>query len=201
MDSNKKVCVGCLELIEQDNLVLNEKSMYWHKSCLDNFQRTPKTPQQYLQMQPDQWYSWDPDNSSTPSYPVNISDIVSNVKSNSNTKFNSKYHTQYYFFDKLKEIINIESLLESNQILPETLQEKDKAWEEVIEKINEMDAASQNNQFGEESWEDIKKYPEIKHIEIKNETEALDEFLNLQKELAEPEMVPKKKKLIQKKYL
>ncbi len=192
MDSNKKVCVGCLELIEQENLVLNEKS------CLDNLERIPKS---LKQLQPGQWYTWDPDNSSTPSYPVNISDIVSNVKSNSNTKFNSKYHTQYYFFDKLKEIINIESLLESNQILPETLQEKDKAWEEVIEKINEMDAASQNNQFGEESWEDIKKYPEIKHIEIKNETEALDEFLNLQKELAEPEMVPKKKKLIQKKYL
>ncbi len=201
MDSNKKVCVGCLELIEQDNLVLNEKSMYWHKSCLDNFQRTPKTPQQYLQMQPDQWYSWDPDNSSTPSYPVNISDVVSNVKSNSNTNTKSKYLGYYSFVEKLKEVIYNDSLLEANQILPETLQEKDKAWEEVIEKINEMDAASQNNQFGEESWEDIKKYPEIKHIEIKNETEALDEFLNLQKELAEPEMVPKKKKLKQKKII
>ncbi len=200
MDSNKKVCVGCLELTEQDNLVLNEKSMYWHKSCLDNFQRTPKTPQQYLQMQPGQWYSWDPDNSSTPSYPVNISDVVSNVKSNSNTNTKSKYLGYYSFVEKLKEVIYNDSLLEANQILPEeTLQEKDKAWEEVIEKINEMDAASQNNQFVEESWEDIKKYPEIKHIEIKNETVAFEEFSKLQKELAEPEMMPKKKKLKPKK--
>ncbi len=193
MDSNKKVCVGCLELIEPDKLVSTKNSMHWHVLCLDSFQRTPKTPQQYLQMQPGQWYTWDPDNSSTPSYPVNISNVVSNVKSNTNTNNKSKYLGYYSFVDKLKEVIYNESLLEANQILPETLQEKDKDWEDVFKQLKETVDEQLN-----ESWEDIKKYPETKHIEIKNETEALDEFLNLQKELAEPKMIPKKKKLKQK---
>ncbi len=190
MYTNKKVCVGCLELIESDKLVSMEKSIFWHASCLDSFQRTPKAPQKYLQMQPDQWYSWDPNDSSAPSYPVNISDIVSNVKSNTNSKDN--YLGKYYFYDELKAIIEKEFLFETTQILQEeTLQEKDKAWEEVFKQLEETD----EKQLGEESWENMKKYQEKKPVELKNDIEALEEFSKLQKELAEPEMVPKKKKL------
>jgi hypothetical protein len=216
MDSNKKVCVGCLELIESDNLVLNEKSIYWHKSCLDNLNQTPKansnnlanqtnpansnTNQKSLPIKPSQWYSWDPYNSSTPSYPVNIFDVVSNLNDNShksNTK--AKYLEQYYIYEKLKAIIEGETFLENNQILQEeTLQEKDKAWEEVIEELEETTKASQEEQLGEESWEDMKKYHEKKPIELKTNTEAFDEFIKFQKELEEPEMVFKKKKNLSK---
>ncbi len=193
MNTNKKVCVGCLELIESDNLVSMEKSIYWHSSCLDSFQRTPKAPQKYLQMQPDQWYSWDPNDSSTPSYPVNISDIVSNKKSNTNA--NNTHPSKKYIYDELKALIPKEYLFENNQVLQEeTLEEKDKAWKEVFTYLEETD----EKQLGEESWENMKKYQEKKPVEFKNDIEAIEEFSKLLKELAEPEMMSKKKKLTKK---
>jgi hypothetical protein len=193
MNTNKKVCVGCLELIDPDNLVSMEKSIYWHSSCLDSFQQTPKAPQKYLQMQPEQWYSWNPNNSSTPSYPVNIFDIVSNGKSNTNAK--DKHLGKYYIYDELKALITKEYLFENNQVLQEeTLEEKEKAWKEVFTYLEETD----EKQLGEESWENMKKSQEKKPVELKNDIEAIEEFSKLQKELAEPEMMPKKKKLTKK---
>ncbi len=80
MDTNKKVCVGCLKPIEPDNLVSDKKSMYWHKSCLTKTE--VKSNEKSIPIELGRWYGWEP---------------------------NSKFLSPSYVFEKLKEIMKEET--------------------------------------------------------------------------------------------